>query len=98
LSEQAQQAHVDIQARRTEPAAFRSDAARLGLILALLVLGRLNDHALLVPDGFATGEQLEAASIFRVPVEVLALDALKRDTAARTRGGRRHRLERRPRS
>jgi hypothetical protein len=57
-----------MQDSRTEPATIRRDAARLSLILVLLVLGRLDDHALLVPDGLAASEQLEAAGVFRVPV------------------------------
>jgi hypothetical protein len=68
--------------------------ARLGLFLALLVLRRLNDHALLVPDELAAGEQLEPAGVLRVPV---ALDALERDATTRARRGRRARLGRRAR-
>jgi hypothetical protein len=65
-----------MRALRTETATTRSNTTRLGLVLALRVLVRLDDHALLGPDGLAADKQLEAAGVFRVPVEALALDAL----------------------
>jgi hypothetical protein len=68
--------------------------AQLDLVLGLLIINRLDDHALLVPDGCAAGEHLQPTGVLRVSIEVLALNALGRDAAARARRGRRARLGR----
>jgi hypothetical protein len=47
--------------------AIMSDAARLSLVVAPLVHGRLNGHALLVPNGLAVSEHLQAVGVSRVP-------------------------------
>ena len=61
---------------RTEPPSVRLHAAWCCLIFAFLERSRLDDLAILVPDGLAASEHLRARDLFRIAVEVLALDFL----------------------
>ena len=60
--------------RRTKPTPVRLHPARLSLVLALLECSGLDDAPVLVADGLAAVEHLEAADGLCIVVEVLALD------------------------
>ena len=68
---------MHIRSRPTKPSAIRLHSSRLRLILSLLKCSSLDDLSIFVSHSFAAVEHLEAANLFGIAVEVLALDLLQ---------------------